>query len=63
MALYHSEQYRLGPWNRHPAHPKYVFQIDSEEKAYWAWGEGGIGYFGRGTGEARDQWTMDWQCY
>lgn len=51
------------PFNRHPANPEYVFQIDSEEKARWAWGDGGVGYFGRGTGEARDQWTLAWQCY
>ena len=51
------------PMNEHPANPEYVFQIDSEEKARWAWGDGGTGYFGRGTGEAKDQWTLEWQCY
>lgn len=51
------------PWNQHPASPEYVFQIDSEEKAHWAWGDGGVGYFGRGTGETRDVRTLEWQCY
>lgn len=51
------------PWNGHPAAPEFVFQIDSEEKAKWAWGHGGVGYFGRGTVEGmQDQWTISWQC-
>lgn len=51
------------PLNEHPANPEYVFQIDSETKAHWAWGDSGFGYFGRGTGIFRDQWTLEWQCY
>lgn len=51
------------PLNRHPANPEYVFQIDSEAKAGWSWGDAGFGYFGRGTGDARDVWTLEWQCY
>jgi hypothetical protein len=51
------------PHNRHPANPEYVFQIASEPKAHWQWGDGGIGYFGRGTGDARAVWTLSWQCY
>jgi len=51
------------PLNQHPANPEYVFQIDCEEKAQWSWGDGGVGHFGRGTGEARDVWTLEWQCY
>lgn len=51
------------PWNKHPAFPKYVFQIDSEEKSNWAWGHGGVGYFGRGTAEGKsDEWAFSWQC-
>ncbi|HWE95072.1 MAG TPA: DUF1963 domain-containing protein [Tepidisphaeraceae bacterium] len=50
------------PFNRHPANPRYVFQIDSEPKANWFWGDQGVGYFGRGTGASRDVWTMSWQC-
>jgi len=42
---------------------EYVFQIDSEPKANWAWGDRGCGYFGRGSGSAKDIWTMTWQCY
>lgn len=38
-----------GSGAKHPAIPEYVFQIDSTEKGNWAWGDGGVGYFGRGT--------------
>ena len=52
------------PWNKHPTAPEYVFQIDSEPKANWSWGNGGVGYFGRGTAEGKeDEWTCAWQCY
>lgn len=51
------------PLNRHPARPEFVFQVDSEAKANWAWGDGGVGYFGRGTVEGfEDTWTLEWQC-
>jgi uncharacterized protein YwqG len=51
------------PHNIHPAAPEYVFQIDSSEKANWAWGDGGVGYFGRGTKNGHeDQWALAWQC-
>jgi len=44
--------------------PKYIFQIDSSEKANWSWGDNGVGYFGR-TPEAGKitSWELDWQCY
>jgi len=52
------------PWNKHPIAPRYVFQIDSTEKGHWAWGDGGVGYFGRGTvAGRRDDWALAWQCY
>ncbi len=51
------------PGNQHPASPEYVLQIDSESKARWSWGDAGFGYIGRGTGAARDVWTLEWQCY
>lgn len=52
------------PWNKHPAAPEYVFQVDSEPKAHWSWGDGGVGYFGRGTANGKeDEWTCEWQCY
>lgn len=51
------------PDNAHPANPEYVFQINSEAKGHWMWGDGGCGYFGRGTGEHRHIWTIEWQCY
>ncbi|MEM6551081.1 MAG: DUF1963 domain-containing protein [Planctomycetota bacterium] len=51
------------PFNQHLASPEYVFQIDSETKAGWSWGDCGVAYFGRGTAEHRDQWAMSWQCF
>jgi hypothetical protein len=60
--LIQSEIY-WAPYNNHPANPEYVFQIGSEEKAHWQWGDSGIGYFGRGTGRTRDVWALSWQCY
>jgi hypothetical protein len=60
--LIQSEIY-WSPYKRHPADPEYVFQIASEEKAHWQWGDRGIGYFGRGTGRAREVWALSWQCY
>jgi uncharacterized protein YwqG len=52
------------PWNRHPTKPEYIFQIASTEKGNWAWGDGGVGYFGRGTEIGkRDMWAVSWQCY
>ena len=59
-SLIQSEIY-WAPWNKHDAKPEYVFQIDSEEKANWQWGDAGVGYFGRGT--TRDEWAFTWQCY
>ena len=61
--LVQSEIY-WAPHNKHPASPRYVFQIDSTDKGNWGWGDGGIGYFGRGTTEGhRDEWFLEWQCY
>jgi uncharacterized protein YwqG len=52
------------PWNKHPIKPEYVFQIDSTEKGNWIWGDGGVGYFGRGTETGKsDTWAISWQCY
>lgn len=52
------------PWNKHPIKPEYIFQIDSTEKGDWAWGDGGVGYFGRGTEVGKsDMWAVSWQCY
>jgi|SRR5579863_1072239 len=46
-----------------PIAPAYVFQIDSTEKGCWAWGHGGVGYFGRGPIDGRrDEWALAWQC-
>lgn len=61
--LIQSEIY-WAPWNKHPAKPEYVFQIDSCEKGQWQWGDSGVGYFGRGTEPGHENtWTMSWQCY
>jgi uncharacterized protein YwqG len=52
------------PWNKHPASPEFVFQIDSTEKGNWMWGDNGVGYFGRGTAPGKqDEWAVSWQCY
>jgi len=52
------------PWQSHPIHPEYVFQIDTTEKGNWMWGDNGVGYFGRGTVAGRqDEWAIEWQCY
>ncbi|SHH10610.1 DUF1963 domain-containing protein [Massilia sp. CF038] len=60
--LVQSEIY-WAPWNRHPALPEYVFQIDSTEKGNWMWGDAGVGYFGRGTAPGmEDEWALAWQC-
>lgn len=61
--LIQSEIY-WAPNNEHPAVPEYVFQIDTTEKGNWMWGDGGVGYFGRGTKAGHDnEWTIEWQCY
>ena len=52
------------PWNKHDACPEYVFQIDTTEKGNWMWGDNGVGYFGRGTAEGKEnEWALVWQCY
>jgi uncharacterized protein YwqG len=62
-SLIQSEIY-WAPWNQHPAEPRYVFQIDTIEKANWMWGDDGVGYFGRGTKPgSTDVWAIEWQCY
>lgn len=42
-----------------PDGAEYVFQVDSSEKGQWSWGDGGVGYFGRG-GRPKD-WVLEWQ--
>ena len=45
------------------AEPQYVFQIDSTEKGCWSWGDGGVGYFGRGTMPGHThEWFLTSQC-
>jgi Domain of unknown function (DUF1963) len=43
------------------AKTEYVFQIDTENKAQWAWGDQGTGYFGRETESGT--WVLDWQQF
>jgi hypothetical protein len=38
----------------------YLFQIGSEEKASWMWGDCGIGYFGM---DDNGRLLFEWQCY
>src|SRR5262249_29956463 len=49
--------------SRHLTGIDYVFQINTEAKAHWAWADSGMGYFGRGTGDLRDAWRLSWQSY
>lgn len=60
--LIQSEIY-WAPHNKHPANPKYAFQIDSDPDLNLWFGDSGTMYFGRGTGEHRNEWEMEWQCY
>lgn len=51
------------PLNRHPAEPRYVFQVDSLQEARWQWGHDGCAYLGRGTTKGRqNEWVFEWQC-
>ena len=62
-ALIQSEIF-WAPGNKHPASPEYIFQIDSEEKSHWSWGDAGVGYFGLGTAPGKEnEWALAWQCY
>ena len=52
------------PSRTHPAKPEFVFQIDSTEKGCWQWGDGGVGYIGRGTTAGNeDLWFLVSQFY
>jgi uncharacterized protein YwqG len=52
------------PFNKHPIKPEFVFQIDSNEKANWFWGDNGAGYFARGTTPGKEnEWAFSCQCY
>jgi uncharacterized protein YwqG len=54
------------PWwdlKAHACQPKYCFQVNSEEKAGFSWGDGGTAYIARGTAAAcQEKWFLDWQC-
>ncbi len=50
------------PWNRHPASPSFVMQIDSIPDIGLFWGDQGMLYLGRGDSAHRDQWALEWQC-
>lgn len=57
--LIHSEIF-WAPWNKHPANPKYMFQLQHEEVADW----GGYGflYFGKGTTlDTENEWFVSSQ--
>jgi hypothetical protein len=59
-SLIQSEIY-WAPWNQHPAEPEFVFQLDMMPEANFFMPDDGTCYFGRGTGDARDVWTFEWQ--
>jgi len=50
------------PYNEHPANPEFVFQLESVAKANFVLLGEAVLYFGRGTGESRDIWTLASQC-
>jgi uncharacterized protein YwqG len=50
------------PWNRHPANPSFVLQIDSIPDVGLFWGDQGVLYLGRGDSGHRDEWALEWQC-
>ncbi len=39
---------------------QYAFQIDSEPKSHWAWGDGGAGYIARSRNNP-NRWALDFQ--
>lgn len=45
-----------------PPEPEFVLQLDMVPKANFAFHADSTCYFARGTGEARNTWTFDWQC-
>jgi hypothetical protein len=48
----------------HAGSPEYVFQINSPKRTRWAWGDSGVGYFGRCRAAGHeDQWALSWQSY
>jgi uncharacterized protein YwqG len=53
------------PWwghKAHPSEPRFCMQVNSEEKAGLAWGDGGTVYLARGTAPgSEDRWFLDWQ--
>jgi hypothetical protein len=49
------------PWNKHPADPEFVFQVDSEDEVDLVWGDCGVAYFGRGRKDPK-VWAFEWQC-
>lgn len=55
------------PWwalRDHPARPVFALQVNSEEKAGLAWGDGGTLYLARGSAPgAEADWFLDWQCF
>lgn len=54
---------KVGGWPSYiqgsPGADGFVFQIDSEEKPNWMWGDNGIGYFYLRDGK----WFLFWDCY
>jgi len=52
-------QFGLFEWM--PPKLTYVFQIDSEYKAHWAWGDQGVGYFGCALEQDGPHWYLEWQ--
>ncbi|MEM8532058.1 MAG: hypothetical protein AAGF95_14530 [Chloroflexota bacterium] len=43
-----------------PANATFVFQVGTEPKAHWAWGDAGTGFFFL---SAAGEWMLSWECY
>jgi hypothetical protein len=49
------------PWNRHPAGPAYVFQVDSQEKVGLNLWDGGVLHIGLGHIDGKPAWVAETQ--
>lgn len=48
------------PKGKNTSNSEFIFQIDSNHKVNWFWGDGGVGYFGLNED---NKWHLSWQCY
>ncbi len=43
---------------------EFLFQVDTDEKSRWMWGDVGVGYYGvqKTTQDQQPEWVMTWAC-